>query len=340
MPPPGAQPAFAWGSRPVRHDPTGRQFDLAEGQPAELIAFLAELHDDLPCHEHGLRCLTAGGDQRVYVVGRPGGEGFSVRHYPGSGHHSDHRVIPESDEHRRGKDYTLRAVKTAGIAAGTEIRTDNRTRADMAAFGKVAIAAEIQTTYIKAPVVKRRDTQARRATAITTPGFQRSLRDGLHPIWAQLHPGAAGWMYQVPSVRATVSYQVWGEHLPAPSTVGAVGVRHIESEPCRPGSRWPVCPRTKGRWCSSWHPIVSAPDSDDKRDRRTIDEVYVMAAQGLLRPLRYHTGAVYLVSPEDAALYDELGGCQRVCRGLHRRVGQVGPVGSVPVPRARGRDGA
>jgi hypothetical protein len=305
--PPSAQGPLTSGSRPILHAPSGRRFDLAEEQPADLIRFLADLHDNLPHHEHGLTCLTAGGDQRVYVMKCAGGS-YSVRHYPGSGHHGDHRVIPESDEHRRGKDYSLRALETAGIPAGTEIRSDNGTKSDVAAFGTVAIAAEIQTSYINAPDVKRRDTRARRATAIITPGFARPLPHGLQPIWAQLPPGNPGWLYRVPSVQSTIRYAVWGDHLPAPGTVGALGVRRIEAEPCRPGSRWRQCPRTGRTWCRSWHPIVSAPDSEDKRDRHTIDGVYVMAARSLLQPLRYHTGAVYLVTPEDAARYEELGG--------------------------------
>ena len=335
MQPRSAQETPTSGSRPILHVPTGRWFDLAERQPADLIRFLAGLHDDLPHSEHGLTCLTAGGDQRVYVV-RCAGGGYSVRHYPGSGHHGDHRVIPESDEHRRGKDYSLRALESAGIPGGTEIRSDNGTKSDVAAFGTVAIAAEIQTSYIRAPDVKRRDTRARRATAIITPGFARPLPSGLQPIWAQLHSGNAGWLYQVPSVQSTISYRVWGEHLPAPGTVGALGVRRIEAEPCRPGSRWPQCPRTGRMWCDSWHPIVSAPDSDEKRDRHTIDDVYVMAARSLLQPLRYHTGAVYLVTPEDAARYEELGGRGEYAAGRAgdrasaRRLGPCGYRGHTP----------
>src|SRR5215467_2559544 len=45
-----------------------------------------------------------------------------------------------------------------------------------------------------------------------------------------------------------------------------------------------------------------------QRELYTMDDVYVHAADDLLRPLRYHTGAVYLVTPKDAALYEELGG--------------------------------
>lgn len=75
-----------WGSRrPILHAPTGRQFDLAREQPAELIEFLANLHDNLPHFEHRLSCQTAGDDQRVYVVKCPGG-GYSVRHYRGCAH--------------------------------------------------------------------------------------------------------------------------------------------------------------------------------------------------------------------------------------------------------------
>jgi hypothetical protein len=61
-------------------------------------------------------------------------------------------------------------------------------------------------------------------------------------------------------------------------------------------------------WCGGRHPIASTPEDYEKRQTYTIDDALVLAARGLLRPLRYHTGAVYLVTPDDLARYEELGG--------------------------------
>ena len=290
--------------RPVSHPATGRLIDIAAALPGE-IAFLAELHDELPdSHDHGLICETAGGsdkDRQVYVYKHDGT--YSCRHFPGHGHHGNHDVTPESEAHKRGKDYGLGALDREGIQAGTEISSNRRTRSDVVGFGSVVTAVEIQASPgVKPSRIKARDTRARRATAIITPGFARNLTDGINPVWAQIHDGPADWLHQVPSIRSSIRYGEWAEHMPKPGTVGAAGVRSIDPEPCRAGSQWDHCPVTGRGYCGSWHPFASV------RTGLTLDDVFVQAASGLLVPFRYHTGYVYLTDPASVALDAELGG--------------------------------
>jgi hypothetical protein len=289
--------------RPVSHPATGLRFDLAEEQPAGIIAFLEDLRENLPSREHGLICEAAGGsdeDRQVYVY-KPG-DAYWCRHFPGHAHHGSHRVEPESDAHKRGKDYAFAAVDRAGIPAAPEVSSNNATRSDVVAFGAVVAAAEIQASPRDARVIKARDTRARRAAAITTPALARPLTAGIQPVWMQIHDGDADWLHQVPSVRAAIRYSVWTEHLPKPGTVAAAGVRSIDPEPCRPGSRWDHCPVTGRGYCGGWHPIASA------RTGLTLDDTFVQAASGQLLPFRYYTGYVYLADPASIALNAELGG--------------------------------
>lgn len=290
-------------SRPVSHPATGRRFDLAAAAPDD-IEFLRGLRDNLPSREHGLICETAGGsdeDKQMYAY-RAGDGDWWCRHFPGHAHGGGHRVEPESDAHKRGKEYAIGAYDRGGIQHGTEIGSDNGTRSDVIGFGAVVTAAEIQASPKDARVIKARDTRARRATAITTPGYARPLTTGIQPVWAQIHDGAADWLHQVPSVRASIRYGIWTEQMPRPGTVGAAGIRTIDPEPCRPGSRWDHCPHLGGGFCGGWHGYASV------RTGLALDDVFIQAATGLLVPIRYHTGHLYLTDPASVDVYAELGG--------------------------------
>lgn len=288
--------------RPVYHPATGRRFDLASASAAD-IAFLRTLRDDLPSREHGLICETAGGsdeDKKMYAY-RADDDTWWCRHFPGHGHIGAHRVEPESDAHKRGKEYALSAYDRGGIRGATEISSDNGTKSDVIGFGAVTSAAEIQASSKDARIIKARDTKARRAKAITTPGYARSLESGIQPVWTQIHDGAADWLHQVPSIRTTIRYGVWSERMPQPGTVGAAGVRTIDPEPCRPGSRWGNCPHLGSGFCGGWHAYATV------RTGLTVDDVFVQAASGTLVPIRY-SEYVYLTDLASVGLYTELGG--------------------------------
>lgn len=285
--------------RPVSHPASGAAFDLAEEQPASIINFLADLRGNLPHHEHGLICETAGGDQRVYVVRRPAG-GYSVRHYPGHGHHGSHDIVPESDAHKRGKDYTSGELERLGLPSGQEVPTDNHTQHDVATLDAPRIiAAEFQAyNRLDGREYKRRTTLAVRATAFRGK-HARPLPDGVLPVWVQAFGMPRDWRYPVPSIAAQDTR--W-DAMPQPGSVTAIGVRAIQAEHCRVGSRWPQCPRSGRNWCGSYHPLAVL------RTGLRVGEVLAMTAAAQLVPIRYHNGAVYLVAPADATLCAELGG--------------------------------
>jgi hypothetical protein len=304
--------------RPIHHRGTGLRFDISQEQPGSVIDFLAGLRDNLPHHEHDLICETAAGDQRVFVVRKPGG-GHTIRHYPGH-RHGPHHVIPESDEHKRGKDYASAELDRFGLPAGQEVPTDNRTRHDVATLeAPRIIAAEIQVfNRLDDSDYRRRTTLAMRATAFKGE-HARPLPDGVLPVWVHAFGIPDGWKYPVPSIAAQDTR--W-DATPKPGSVTAIGPRLIKAEPCKRGSRWPVCPLTGRGNCGGSHPV------DDPWPKLFVGEVLAMTAAAELVPIRYHTGAVYLVSPAQAALYEELGGT-----GLYT----VGAVAERPASYKLGR---
>jgi hypothetical protein len=308
--------------RPVSHRETGFAFDLAEvPQPAEVLEFLRDLRENLPHDRHGLICESAGGDEQdkaVFVVRRPGG-GFSVRHYPGHAHEGSHDVIPESDEHKRGKAYAAAELQRLGLPAGQEVRTNTKVRLDVATLDAPRITGVEFQAYeqIEDHEYKRRTTSAMRATAFTGR-HARTLPDGVLPLWVHAFGMPRGWSYPVPSIAAQDTR--W-DAMPKPGSVTAIGVRVIEAERCRPGSRWDRCPISSRGFCGEPHPWA------ELQPGLKVGEVAAMIAQAELVPLRYFNGAVYLVTPQDADLYDELGG-----RGAY----VTGPAGERPSARRLG----
>ena len=286
--------------RPVRYVPGNRVLDLGRPLPEADYQFLASLHGQITRGDSVLKCESTGGDPWLYVYQHEGA--FLARHFPGGGHHGgSHAIIRKSDKHRRAQDYIERGYGNAGITAGQEVSTNNRTRLDVATLDAPRISGfEVQLQDDTIPAIKARTTRSMRATALTGR-YARPLPDGVLPVW--FSPDAElrrRWLYHVPTILApTMSW----DFLPKQDTVTAIGVRKIEAEKCGPGSRWPTCPLGYG-WCRGTHPLaVLCPGF-------TVDAVVVAVAAAQLVPLRYFTppGTVYLVDPESAARYEELGG--------------------------------
>lgn len=289
--------------RPVSHPGTGRRFDLASATAAD-IAFLRELHENLPSREHGLICDSAQhGDQDIYVYRRDGH--YWVRHFKGAGHHGDHRVVAESDEHKRGKDYTAGELERSGISAAQEVRTNNGAVLDVATLDAPRfLAVEFQAFNDMADRdYKARTTRIAHATAFTGQ-HSRPVSDGVLPMWVHAFGMPRKWAYPVPSIAAQdTSWQV----MPKPGTVNAIGPRVIQARQCKPGS-WDSCPVRGRNWCGNWHPWARAWVGEETGRILKVGDVAAMAANKQLVPLRHYSGAVYFVTPEDAALYAELGG--------------------------------
>jgi hypothetical protein len=289
--------------RPISH-PNGTRFDCADQQPPAIIKWLASLHELRDPRKHHLVCETAApGHQAVYVW-RPAPNQYQVRHFPGSGHHGDHNVVPESDEHKRGKEYYFREFDRRGIPALTkpEPVTDNKCRPDvLAPAARRVTAVEFQAyNTLQDRDYRARTTKLLHATSLIGT-HARPLPSGILPVWIHAFGMPAGWSYPAPSIAAQDTR--W-EALPRPGSVTAIGVRSIEAETCQIGSRWTSrgCPAGCPNFCGSVHPF------DAPRPGLDTGDVMAMTAAAELVPIVHFTGAIYLVSSQHAALYDELGG--------------------------------
>ena len=289
--------------RPVSHPATGRRFDLASATAAD-IAFLRDLHENLPSREHALICEAAPhGAQAIYVYRRD--DHYWARHFKGAGHHGDHRVVAESDRHKRGKDYTASELERSGVSAAQEVHTNNGAVLDVATLDSPRLVAVEFQAYNDMPErdYKARTTRIAHATAFTGQ-HARPAAGGVLPVWVHAFGLPNRWAYPVPSIAAQdTSWQT----MPKPGTVTAIGPRVIQARRCAPGS-WDSCPVRGRNWCGKWHPWARTWTREDGSGGLLVGDVTVMAANKQLVPLRHHGGAVYLVTPEHASLYAELGG--------------------------------
>ena len=191
--------------------PEGRLLNLAALSPAD-YKLITGLHGNIRHGDGILLCKETGGDPEMHVRRSPDGTRFWAVHFAG-GAHGTHDIRPESEEHRRGKDYWVRAFDTAGFTAVREVSTNNRTRLDAAAFGgAVDTGVEVQLYTPRPGEVKRRTTQSMRATA-TTGAAPRLLPSGILPVWFSPSIGRLTWHYTAPTILA--QDRDWGM-LPGP----------------------------------------------------------------------------------------------------------------------------
>ena len=284
-------------ARYARYSPTGQVMNLSALTAAE-ERLLASLHGQIERGDNVLECLSPGGDPWMYIYRHDPGS-FYARHFPGGAHCLPHRLIRKSDAHQRAQDYVERGYGAASLPAGQEVTTNNRTRLDVAALEAPRISGfEVQFGDCKIPDIKARTTKSLRATSLTGR-YARPLPDGILPVWFSPNGTRRRWLYHVPTIEApTMSW----DFLPRRNTVTAIGVRTIEKWKCTPGGRWPNCPRTGKNWCGQYHP------GTELQRGLTVDDVAALVATAQLIPLRYFTGAVYLVDEVSYARYGELGG--------------------------------
>jgi hypothetical protein len=317
-------------ARYARYSPTGQMMNLSALTAAE-EQLLAGLHGQIERGDNVLECLSLGGDPWMYIYRHDSGI-YYARHFPGGAHGLLHKLTRKSDAHQRAQDYVERGYDAASLPAGQEVTTNNRTRLDVATLEAPRISGfEVQFGDCKIPDIKARTTKSLRATALTGR-YARPLPDGILPVWFSPDGIRRRWLYHVPTIEApTMSW----DFLPRRNTVTAVGVRAIEEWKCTPGGRWPNCPRTGKNWCGQYHPGAVL------RGGLTVDDVAAMVATAVLVPLRYFTGAVYLVDKAGQARYGELGGQGEFSGGsssLSRTASLLGPcrnaghVNAAPTP--------
>ena len=203
-------------NRWVRHHPSGQEFDLSALTSVE-YQLLASLAGEIKRGDNTLECLAPGGDPWLLVY-RHESDVHYARHFPGGAHPEDHRLVRKSDEHLRAQDYAESAYTYAGIPAAQEVRTNNRTRLDVATLDAPVIAGlEVHFTDDSISGVKARTTRSMRATAFTGQ-HARQLPNGVLPIWLSPNDKRRRWLYTVPTVETSMPWDV----VPARNTVTAV----------------------------------------------------------------------------------------------------------------------
>jgi hypothetical protein len=266
----------------VRYVPMGRTLNLSSLGSAD-FALITSLHGTIN-RESGLvlECLSTGGDPAMYVWRNKDGQ-YWARHFPGAAHGS-HEVVHETDEHRRQKEYHVRAAEAAGLIAETEVST-GKTRLDVRiSGGKVPTGIEIQHSDISAANAKQRTT--------------KSYRAGYTVAWFNDRGSRPGFLREVPAYGCNAL--PWRDRLPEARAATATGLVHVEAVRCEIGA-FEKCPDGYTRPCGLFHP---------KREPwrgLTVDDVAALVPNGQIVPLAARNG-IYLTSPKSLARYQELAG--------------------------------
>jgi hypothetical protein len=140
---------------------------------------------------------------------------------------------------------------------------------------------------------------------------------GVTDVWYSDRSGPPKWAWRVPTVlprelgtdAGRADFTTW-QTLPPRRAVAAAGLRVLRTLKCTPGN-FGRCPYGRN-WCGRYHPRP-APWGG-----LAVDDVAARLPAGELRPLRFwgitmlagsrHRDAVFLVSPADFDLYEELTG--------------------------------
>ena len=186
-----------------------------------------------------LRCVKPHGGP-MYLKVRNGR--LWVAHYRGFGDPSCTREVEaESVTHQRMREYSARAVESAGHTAIPEYST-GPTRLDLLIQAPHTYGVEIQVSPLTVREAKRRTTLSHRA--------------GATPLW--LPNRYAPWEGKVPTLRPTTRSNRggidWEETLPKAKTVATPSIRRIVAGACTPTGPFNHCVNKRGGFCYGSHP--------------------------------------------------------------------------------------
>lgn len=250
----------------------GTTVDLSTLTPSDM-ARIAELHGNIERGDGVLECKESGGGE-MYL--RKQGDRYYAVHFPGAQCTGDHTMTPETDEHKRQKDYWCRAADSAGYEAIPEYKTTGGTRVDVLVKGPVLVGAEVQHSNLKLAAAHNRTTKTARA--------------GIVPLWTSDSARQPAWLHKVPSMR--VNETDWSSRMPPAGTATATALREIEMTLCDV-TGFSRCPISGGRHCGEWHPKLVPLIG------MTLDGAIAGAASGDLVPIVDLSGYVYVVPRRD-----------------------------------------
>lgn len=246
----------------------GTIVDLSALTPSEM-ARIAELHGNIKRDDRALECMEPGGGEMFL---RRVGDRYHAVHFSGSHCNGNHTVTPETDEHKRQKDYWCRAADSAGYEAVPEYKTAGGTRVDVLVKGPVLVGAEVQHSGLKLAAARKRTTKTANA--------------GIVPLWTSDSDREPAWLHKVPSMR--VNDTDWSSGMPPAGTATATALREIEMTLCDV-TGFSQCPNTGSRHCGQWHPKLVPLIG------MTLDGAIAGAASGDLVPIVNRSGYVYVV---------------------------------------------
>ncbi|MGV9367948.1 hypothetical protein [Amycolatopsis sp. NPDC003731] len=288
-----------------------REIDLAK-LSARDYELIKALHLNIDRGDRVLLCQQAPGDDdsAEMFVRHYRGRYWAV-HFRNGSCTADHAIVPESDEHRRQKDYWQRAAEDAGYRASQEYRTGRGTILDVAIDGPHRTGIEVQHSAIESTLVKSRTT--------------KSFGAGWLPVWFLDSDSTPPWFYEVPALGCN---DVPWSTLPERGAATAVGPRKMVPTRCTIGNYGSGCPtggrskRTRPkRPCGHLHP------KPELRHGLTVDDVARMIPAGELVAMRDLLGDVRLISGTDLELYQEMTGLSGEYQpgDRHRRRGRSAP---------------
>jgi hypothetical protein len=268
----------------VRYAPEGRTLDLASLNAAD-CQLIAGLHGSIHRGDQVLICLEPGGNNGEMHIHRRANSGKCWAVHFAGGSHGSHPVIPESDEHKRQKEYWARSARAIGLHAVIEYPVSRGVLDVAITGGLVPTDIEVQRSEIRATLVKTRTT--------------RYFNAGYLPVWFNDSGPRPLWLREVPALGCNPKQ--WNEFLPPPRAVNATGLTVIEAVRCVYGA-FERCPGKHARPCGQYHPKRGAWPG------LTLDDVAGMVPAGQIMPLCALDGRVYLVSNSSFRIYQELTG--------------------------------
>lgn len=247
-------------------------------------------------------CLThKGAVNPGLFLKRINGEWWAV-HYESGTCGSKRLPTPMSDEHKRQTEYWARAAQDAGYRVDVEHNLHTGTRPDALIHGQIPTGVEVQRSTMTAS----------RAVARTS----KAAKAGVTDVWFSGRSSSVPWLWRVPTVLPRElgtddprEDPTW-DSLPPRRAVTAAGLRVIHPAKCEPVN-FSQCPYGRN-WCGKYHPRA------EPWRHKAVDDVAAMVPAGEMVPLRFHgvkllnnrrhRDAIFLVSPTDLELYEELTG--------------------------------